>query len=329
MTDPDNGTFVPNFKRCPKCEQDKPATTEFFCRQKLGKYGLTSRCKVCTSTHQKEYARLRLETWQPSGEPKTCSKCGNIHPATLDHFGFNAGCADGLQPDCRKCRLTRQNARYWANPEESRAKMNADKEGNLRRGRQYRDKWRAINKSKVRVSAESIRTCPSCGEEKPLSSEFFHKRAHHRSGFSSKCKPCANAKNQERRSRNPEHYRQYEAARTVRRRSNPTERLHTRVGNAVRAWAKLTRTGKKSSWAMILGYDAAQLRSHLERQFTGSMSWSNYGKLWVVDHIVPLASFQITSVHCEEFKAAWAIHNLRPLGAKANATKADRRTHLI
>lgn len=329
MTDTTLDASASKIKHCPKCEQDKPATTEFFCRQKLGKYGLTSRCKICASAEAKERARLRLETWQPSGLPKTCSKCSKTHSATLDNFGFNAGCADGLQPECRKCKLARQKKKYIANPEFYRAKMKADIVGNRRRGREYREKWRAINRSKVRVMAEAVRKCPGCGKSHPLTSEFFHKRVHHRSGFSSKCKPCENAKNRAMRSKKPEYYRQYEAARTVRRRTDPTERLHTRVGNEVRAWARLTRTGKRSSWTKILGYDAEQLRTHLERQFSKGIDWAGYGTKWHIDHIIPLKSFDIKGIDDKEFAAAWAISNLRPLLSKKNLTKGGNRTLLL
>jgi len=58
------------------------------------------------------------------------------------------------------------------------------------------------------------------------------------------------------------------------------------------------------------------------------MSWENYGK-WHVDHIVPVASFIWTSSDDAEFKACWALTNLRPLWADANRRKKDRRLYLI
>lgn len=58
------------------------------------------------------------------------------------------------------------------------------------------------------------------------------------------------------------------------------------------------------------------------------MSWNNYGE-WHVDHIVPVASFSFASADDADFKACWAITNLRPLWADANMQKHDKRTHLI
>lgn len=41
-----------NYKICTKCGEEFPATTEFFCKQKTGRFGLQAECKVC---HRKYY----------------------------------------------------------------------------------------------------------------------------------------------------------------------------------------------------------------------------------------------------------------------------------
>jgi hypothetical protein len=42
-------------KTCTKCGETKPATSEYWYKQKIGKYGLTSKCKVCLRERQREY----------------------------------------------------------------------------------------------------------------------------------------------------------------------------------------------------------------------------------------------------------------------------------
>lgn len=32
--------------------------------------------------------------------------------------------------------------------------------------------------------------CPDCGEDKPLTPEYWHRRAHTKTGFQNRCKPC-------------------------------------------------------------------------------------------------------------------------------------------
>jgi hypothetical protein len=62
--------------------------------------------------------------------------------------------------------------------------------------------------------------------------------------------------------------------------------------------------------------------SHLEAQFEPWMTWDNYGFYgWHIDHIKPLASFKYSTPDDPQFKAAWSLKNLRPLGAEANWRK--------
>jgi len=89
------------------------------------------------------------------------------------------------------------------------------------------------------------------------------------------------------------------------------------------------KTGKGGkAWESLVGYTVEDLMRHLERQFSKGMTRANYGK-WHVDHVQPLASFQITGVDCPEFRAAWALTNLRPLWAAENLSKNARRTLLL
>lgn len=42
-------------KKCTKCGEEKPATTEFFHAQKIGLYGVRSVCKICRTKHNAEH----------------------------------------------------------------------------------------------------------------------------------------------------------------------------------------------------------------------------------------------------------------------------------
>jgi hypothetical protein len=81
------------------------------------------------------------------------------------------------------------------------------------------------------------------------------------------------------------------------------------------------------TWA-ALGYTVEQLRDHLEKQFRGRMSWANMGK-WHIDHIVPISSFRISGLDDPEFRAAWALTNLRPLWKRDNMEKGSKQMFLI
>lgn len=103
-----------------------------------------------------------------------------------------------------------------------------------------------------------------------------------------------------------------------RRKSDPIARLENRMRSGVRRCV----TGKElpASWRTLVDFTTEQLREHLERQFMRGMSWDNAGE-WHIDHIVPLSRFAIKEAGDNEFRAAWALTNLRPLWKTANLKK--------
>jgi hypothetical protein len=84
----------------------------------------------------------------------------------------------------------------------------------------------------------------------------------------------------------------------------------------------------RMSWPQILGYGVEELKAHIERQFLKGMTWGNIDR-WHLDHIVPAASFNFSSYEDEEFKACWALTNLRPLWSEENQRKSAKRLYLL
>lgn len=88
-------------------------------------------------------------------------------------------------------------------------------------------------------------------------------------------------------------------------------------------------TGRRS-WFNVVGYTAKELRDHLERQFLPGMTWENRGANgWHIDHIVPISAYKYDSPEHPDFRACWALANLRPLWAMDNIQKKDKRLYLI
>lgn len=199
--------------------------------------------------------------------------------------------------------------------------------------KQYQRGWISKNRSRVRAAAKSrrhalgatpigsVQVC-HCGK----SYEFYH-------GSLVECRDCAvsrkaaeataraatwNKANRDRRNRR---FRE-------RYQTEPARRLNIAMTVGVGACLK-DREGKGGrKWLSLVPYSLEELFRHIERQFTDGMSWKNMGE-WHVDHIVPLASFRFYSASDAEFKAAWALTNLRPLWATDNFKKGGRRLHLI
>ena len=99
-----------------------------------------------------------------------------------------------------------------------------------------------------------------------------------------------------------------------------------KVGDLVRA--AICRGGTSPKAEAMLGYPLSELVAHLERQFTKGMTWDAFRNGGIhIDHIIPLSSFDLTDE--AEWRAAWALTNLRPLWAAENIRKSNRVLHLV
>lgn len=94
-------------------------------------------------------------------------------------------------------------------------------------------------------------------------------------------------------------------------------RLRARLRIAVR------RGAKSGSAVRDLGCTIAELKARLEAQFKPGMTWENWTRDgWHIDHIVPLAAFDLTDR--EQLKRACHYTNLRPLWCAENCSKGAR-----
>ena len=197
------------------------------------------------------------------------------------------------------------------------------------------------------AGAVAIKICNACKRGKCIESFFWQGR-----GISSMivgaCRACRRQRQKENRARNIEHYRANEIIRAARismdsvRRENanrkrrerwritmtPKRRIRARIGSQI-YFALKTRSASKERKKTfdILGYSLNDLMAHIERQFHSGMSWDNMGE-WHLDHITPLSSFKFTCID-DEFRAAWALTNLRPLWSLDNIKKGAKIFYLI
>lgn len=103
------------------------------------------------------------------------------------------------------------------------------------------------------------------------------------------------------------------------RKASPNAALAHRLRERLRQ--TLNGSVKSGSAVAMLGCSLEHLRAHLERQFAPGMTWENR-RLWHVDHIRPLASFELQ----DEAQCAAACHytNLQPLWEVDNKRKGAR-----
>ena len=99
-----------------------------------------------------------------------------------------------------------------------------------------------------------------------------------------------------------------------------------RLNGVMRSRIRQALNGAKGGrhWKTLVGYSLADLMQTLEKEFRDGMSWENYGAVWHIDHIIPLARFEYNSPEDIEFKKAWALNNLQPLLVVENYKKGTK-----
>lgn len=90
-------------------------------------------------------------------------------------------------------------------------------------------------------------------------------------------------------------------------------KLRENISGRIRSAIKNSKGIKKTKMADLIGCSVFELRLHLESKFLPTMSWSNYGKEWHIDHILPCSLFDLTDV--EQQKECFHYTNLQPLWA--------------
>lgn len=81
---------------------------------------------------------------------------------------------------------------------------------------------------------------------------------------------------------------------------------------------------KTSSWDLFFSYSVEDARKHIKNNLLDGMNFSNYGKVWHLDHIIPQTALPYESREDENFKKCWALNNLKPLYIKENTSKSSK-----
>jgi hypothetical protein len=121
-----------------------------------------------------------------------------------------------------------------------------------------------------------------------------------------------------RRAENPDtvksYYREYTK---TRRKTDPqfwlVARIRSRMNHALGGRAK------SHSSITLLGCTGGEALAHIISQFAEGMTLANRGKVWHVDHIKPLASFDLQDP--DQYAKACHYTNLQPLFKKDNLSK--------
>jgi len=214
-----------------------------------------------------------------------------------------------------------------------------------------------FNPDHVKIIARSphkmykTKICSRCGKD--LSFLEFDFRSDPKMGRKSKCKQCEEDTKIENRERIIETKRRKNEEKIERRKAREAKRLlpkpipkkalpHERTA----AWRKsfennpitrikhahrrrvnnLIKIGfmakEKPHTRELFGCTYEEYRKHIEEQFRDGMTWHNHGSIWEIDHIRPLASFNLLDE--DEQLIAFNYKNVQPLLVKENRYKRDK-----
>jgi hypothetical protein len=110
---------------------------------------------------------------------------------------------------------------------------------------------------------------------------------------------------------------------------NEKARLRKRLDSAFRIMANvrtrihnILKQNKVEKTDKLLGCNKTQLKIWLNFQLYDNLTWDNYGYTWHIDHIIPLAFFDLSDVNEQLLACNWS--NLRPLYVEENLSKNDK-----
>jgi hypothetical protein len=178
------------------------------------------------------------------------------------------------------------------------------------------ERRRAKNAAKGAISIGTELICKNCSASfvKTNKRQFY-------------CSSCSEPSEKEKLPSYKARINAYQKARNKRLyREDPVFAVNARMSALMRLSLKSGKSGR--SWEALVGYTVTELMAHIERQFLKRMSWKNRDE-WHIDHITPLKSFRYETTDDPEFKAAWALSNLRPMWGAENVRKSAKRTHLL
>jgi hypothetical protein len=219
-----------------------------------------------------------------------CKGC-NISK-NFNEFNKCSSSNNGLQYKCREC--------------EKEYKINNSAQ-EKRRKREYRSKnkesikqtiknWTIKNKDHIKQQKKEYNSRPEVKERNRI-------------------------KQKERWLKNPDKYRQYQNQWTKnQRKTNPHYKMRHRLQSRIRI-ALIEGKGTKFCPTMeITGISLAELKIHIENQFTEGMTWEKFLNSEIeIDHIKPCCAFDLSKE--EEQKKCFHYTNLRPMWAEDNKNK--------
>ena len=171
--------------------------------------------------------------------------------------------------------------------------------------------------------------CGTCKNVKPI--ECFSRRKDTELGVRKTCKDCRKKYNNEYFKNNYNDLRKYQNEyRKQKRVSNPEFKLASNLRTRLNEAFKAQDVSKNNKTFELISCSQKFLKDWIENQLYGDMNIENYGIDFVLDHTVPIASFNLFNE--DELRKCFNWKNLRPMRPKENiskGSKVDERLYLL
>lgn len=283
-------------KACTKCGLSK-SFTEYH-KDRTQKSGLSCKCKECTKEKSKSYSKRIKEKNQETPSVITelkCSKCNQ--KKSVNDFYKDIAKISGYNHHCKEC-CRPHIQRYFENNRDEINKRKAKRRENPEVKQKENEKYKEYyHRPEIKQRYEEYRNKPETQQRM----EEYRK----------------DPINKERKRENDILNRE--------NRNNLTQLKYKtdidyRMKQIIRARINKALTRNKiNSSIEYLGCDINFLRQWLEFRFDDQMTWENFGEYWHIDHILPVAAFEI-----KDANICFHWTNLQPLSAKENIIKKDK-----
>ena len=231
---------------------------------------------------------------------KTCTIC-NIEKH-YEEFNKLTRSPDGYYPQCKSCKRIKDNEYYNKNKEKVKIKAieyyNENKDQVLSKRHEKKEIINQYNKEYKQDNKEYI---------KEYNKEY-------------RIKNKESIKERKKLYRKENRYEINEYERT-KLKNDPLFRLSKKLRNRLYDFIKQSDKGfDPRKTEEYLGCTLEDLKLHLESKFKEDMNWNNHGKVWHIDHIIPLS----LAKNEEQLYELSRWSNLQPLYVEENLKKNNK-----
>ncbi len=235
-------------------------------------------------------------------EMKICTTCGTHKVTTA--FSKDPRLKSGLASRCKECMCKKAREYHAKHPETKQIWVANHREQVNRSNRKRMEGHREENRKRFKEWWNKQN--PEYKYEKAQKWNREHPEYH-----------------KEWEVKNPEKRKLYSDVCNAKIRATVKGKLNQNLSRSIRA--SIAKDSKANRhWETLVSFTIDQLKSHLEKKFKPGWTWDNYGKVWNIDHKIPIAVFNFESPEDIDFRLCWSLKNLQPLESRENFRKSDK-----